>query len=116
MKRHGKQNDRRGGFGSGQWLAGEITTTKNMSDRMKIARDAILDDLAKRYKAQDKTVAPLIPEMEHHWYKPQRNYYSGAGKMECPVCKTGTLKYSRAGYNGHVHARCSTDGCVAWME
>lgn len=27
-----KQNDRRGGFGSGQWLAGESTTNKNMND------------------------------------------------------------------------------------
>lgn len=38
-----------------------------------------------------------------------------SGTMVCVVCSKGTLKYSRAS-NGHVHARCSTDGCVAWME
>jgi hypothetical protein len=38
------------------------------------------------------------------------------GEIPCPVCTTGTLRYSRAMSNGHVHARCSTDGCVAWME
>jgi hypothetical protein len=85
-------------------------------DKIGIARNAILDELSRRYKAQDKSVAPLIPEMEHHWYKPQKNYFSGGGIMDCPVCKTGKLKYSRAGYNGHVHGRCSTNGCVAWME
>jgi hypothetical protein len=36
--------------------------------------------------------------------------------MKCPICRTGELKYSRSTYNGHVHAICSTDGCVAWME
>ena len=27
-----------------------------------------------------------------------------------------TLQFSRSGYNGHIHAKCSTDKCVAWME
>jgi hypothetical protein len=31
---HEKQNDRRGGFGSGQWLAGESTTTKKKEKQM----------------------------------------------------------------------------------
>ena len=40
-----------------------------------------------------------------------------AGRIPCPNCKTGTLHFRRAGaYNGHVHARCTTEGCVAWME
>ena len=38
------------------------------------------------------------------------------GAISCPVCSTGSLQYSIAGYNGHIHARCSTEGCVAWME
>lgn len=39
-----------------------------------------------------------------------------AGELPCPVCTTGTLRYSIAGSNGHCHARCSTGGCVSWME
>lgn len=35
--------------------------------------------------------------------------------IECPVCK-GRLHLSISGYNGHVHGRCETSGCVAWME
>jgi hypothetical protein len=38
-----------------------------------------------------------------------------AGSLECPVCGAGTLQWSMAS-NGHVHARCSTAGCVIWME
>ena len=39
-----------------------------------------------------------------------------AGKIPCPACKNGTVGYSIAALNGHVWARCSTEGCVAWME
>lgn len=39
----------------------------------------------------------------------------GAGEIDCPVCGK-TLKFTRSGYNGHIHARCETDGCVSWME
>lgn len=39
----------------------------------------------------------------------------GDGEIPCPVCKTGTLYFS-VHSNKHVHARCSTAGCVAWME
>lgn len=33
----------------------------------------------------------------------------------CPVCK-GHLHLSQSSYNGHVHGRCETEGCVSWME
>lgn len=39
------------------------------------------------------------------------------GTIDCPVCeKKRTLNFSRFSYNGHIHARCDTPGCVAWME
>jgi len=28
----------------------------------------------------------------------------------------GALHYSVASYNGHMHGRCETEGCVAWMQ
>lgn len=40
----------------------------------------------------------------------------GTGSLKCPACDSGTLRYSVAGINGHMHARCSTAGCVSWME
>lgn len=35
--------------------------------------------------------------------------------VACPVC-SGVLHLSQSSYNGHVHGRCETEGCVAWME
>lgn len=40
----------------------------------------------------------------------------GRGSLKCPCCENGTLFYSVASYNGHMHGKCSTDGCVSWME
>lgn len=38
-----------------------------------------------------------------------------AGKLLCPVCKAGQLHWSMAS-NRHVWARCTTEGCVCWLE
>jgi len=43
----------------------------------------------------------------------------GRGIIDCPVCKSGKLRYSKAAYNdynGHIHAACTTKNCVRWME
>ena len=49
----------------------------------------------------------------------RRGYGKGNGvsrdAMECPVCGS-TLFFRVANCNGHVHARCKTDGCLSWME
>ena len=40
-----------------------------------------------------------------------------AGAINCPVCGGNeSLRFTRSGYNGHIHARCTTEDCVAWME
>ena len=38
------------------------------------------------------------------------------GSIKCPCCEIGTLSFSVAGFNGHIHAACSTEGCASWME
>lgn len=40
----------------------------------------------------------------------------GSGEIDCPICKTGKLRFSVARSNGHVHAHCSTRLCMSWME
>lgn len=35
--------------------------------------------------------------------------------VECPSCK-GNLHLSQSSYNGHVHGKCETEGCISWME
>lgn len=39
---------------------------------------------------------------------------SVSGSVVCPKCSQ-TLRYSVA-FNGHVHASCTTQGCLSWME
>lgn len=81
------------------------------------ARKAIVAELDRRHKAGDKTV---VSKPHHDWDFAETGcrsaYVAGVGKMPCPVCKTGTLGYSRAACNGHIHAACTTDNCVRWME
>jgi len=40
----------------------------------------------------------------------------GMGSIPCPMECGGQLRYSVARVNGHMHAACSTKGCVSWME
>lgn len=47
----------------------------------------------------------------------KRGDASQSGLIDCPVCKAkDALKFTRSGYNGHIHACCVTSGCVNWME
>jgi hypothetical protein len=47
----------------------------------------------------------------------ERGTPSNSGTIDCPACNgVKTLRFSRAGYNGHIHAGCTTEGCVRWME
>lgn len=47
--------------------------------------------------------------------KGYRQGNGGQDSMKCPLCTEGTLRYSVATINGHMHASC-TNGCVSWME
>lgn len=63
-------------------------------------------------------------EQRFEWYRRARQAivaHSGkqrgvAGKMPCPICLTGEVRYSIAKSNGHIHAGCTTKNCVRWME
>jgi len=69
---------------------------KEASDRITLARNAIVAYLGGPWK---------------------RGMGGATGIIDCPVCGTAqALRFSRAGYNGHIHAGCKTKNCVAWME
>ena len=89
---------------------------KKLIEGMAIARKAIIEDLMRRYKAGDKTVKMNGHSQGIDDEGEPSNYVSGAGEIVCPVCESGALRYSRASYNCHVHAACSHEGCVRWME
>jgi hypothetical protein len=59
--------------------------------------------------------AAIVDNLGGPWSRQNRK--GGSGVIDCPVCGgKETLKFSRASYNGHIHARCTTENCVAWME
>ena len=90
-------------------MAHKTNADKEIADimrKMDIAREAIIADLERRRKEGDTTL----------WQGRPGGPIGGSGKIECPVCKNGKLRYSRASSNGHVHAACSDDNCVGWRE
>lgn len=62
--------------------------------------------------AVDRLLArlPLIEQL-----KSEHRGKNWSGSIVCPECG-GTLNLSHAASNGHVSGRCSTEGCLAWME
>jgi hypothetical protein len=41
-----------------------------------------------------------------------------SGQMDCPKCEgVGTLAFSVSDRNGHIHAKCQSEGCTfGWIE
>ena len=68
------------------------------------------DDAAEASIARTLAAMTVVPEI-----KQAHKGKNWSGTRVCPVCD-GTLHLSHAASNGHVHGRCETDGCVAWME
>jgi len=78
------------------------------------------DEAEAEYQAEETMYArhSLAHRAAHDDAKAKRfgKGQGGADSLPCPVCKTGRLYYRVAAYNGHMHAKCETDGCVQWME
>jgi len=73
-----------------------------------------IEDEERMWKESAERTGKAIKAIIDHAGK----YVKGQGKqgvIECPTCK-GKLHYSRAGYNGHIHASCETVGCVRFMQ
>lgn len=72
----------------------------------------------KKFRKQMEGVGMARSAITAHLGGPWKKGMSSAqGRITCPVCQlTDGLGFSRAGCNGHVHARCETPNCVSWME
>ncbi len=69
--------------------------------------------LQERFANMSKARQAIVDELGGPW---KRGVLGGSGAIDCPVCGTGALRFSRSGYNGHIHAACTTETCVRWME
>lgn len=74
------------------------------------------EEILAQLKEHEESVAKM--KLALKVIEPIRKEHKGKnwrGTLECPNCK-GKLHVSHAGCNGHVHAKCETPDCVAWME
>lgn len=69
--------------------------------------------IAKRFDDLGKARQGIVSSLGGPWKK---GMPSVAGAILCPACGIGKLRFSRSGYNGHIHAACSNENCVRWME
>jgi hypothetical protein len=74
------------------------------------------EEIAARAEWQKASMARLVTVLQGiaDWRKKYKSK-SHSEVVECPACR-GRLHLSIAACNGHVHGRCESDGCVAWME
>jgi hypothetical protein len=71
-------------------------------------------EMEKRFQGTMKAREAIVNHLGGPWKK---GMAGSSGVIDCPVCGgKQTLRFSRAGYNGHIHAACATDKCVSWME
>lgn len=77
------------------------------------------EEVAAQVKAHEehiKVMFVVIPALKEDAKKKGfKKGNGGASSIECPNCR-GTVSYRVSGYNGHMHASCSTDSCVHFME
>lgn len=67
-------------------------------------------------RAMNRTITARIDAKDHAKKLGYGKGRGGVGSLKCPCCEDGHIQYSVASVNGHMHARCSTGGCVSWME
>lgn len=71
-------------------------------------------EFRKRFELIGKARDAIVTHLGGPW---KRGTAGAGGTIDCPACGAEkSLRFSRAGYNGHIHAACKTEGCVRWME
>jgi hypothetical protein len=108
-----------GGPEFGRWLRlpcvsgkdNKGVTPKACSKRLEPTPEQIAQSEAEWKAAQDRfrKVMPVVAEWRNKGAKGKYEV------IECPACG-GKLHLQQSHYNGHVHGKCETDGCVSWME
>lgn len=67
------------------------------------------NEMNDRYENMMKARDAIVKHCGGPW---KRGTPGETGTIDCPVCgKVGSLRFTRSGYNGHIHASCH--GCVS---
>lgn len=100
---------------------------ENVDPAKVVKCDKYCEPTAEQIAAHEAEVSAAITKMmvaysgnvrkwreQQGWSK--KNRVSAEGKVPCEACGTGEIHLTMAAYNGHVWGKCTTDGCVSWME
>lgn len=88
-----------------------------MCDKLEVPTRAEAEQYVDEVEARSKVMMMCLTKAhEDAESKGLKKGHGGLGEMPCPTECGGTLQYSVASYNGHMHARCTTPKCVSWME
>jgi len=98
---------------SGVTRADEVVPCELYALRTPEEVEAEEREIAELFGRTDKARQAIVDHLGGPW---KRGMESSRGGIDCPICGTGRLHFSRAGYNGHIHAGCTTEDCVRWIE
>ncbi len=82
-------------------------------DKYEEPTQAELDAYELKIQAAIQRMEASLPLIDR--VKKEHRGQDWQGVEECPICK-GKLFMTHAKYNGHVHGKCETEGCLSWME
>jgi hypothetical protein len=86
-------------------------------DKAAYPTQAEATETVRRQDEMLNRVLNIIPKIKvHAKAKGIKRGHGGIGEMPCPSNCGGTVRYSVASVNGHMHAICSTPNCVSFME
>jgi hypothetical protein len=97
-----------------KFVKGRETWTCDLFEIM--SREDAEKEADERIIKMERTVKARHAAKDHAKASGLGKGHGGAAAIPCPSCDGGTLRYSVASYNGHMHGRCSTQGCDSWME
>lgn len=94
----------------------DLTVERVPCDQRSVCTQAEAEQKANRHlERMERLARALAAAKDDARINGFKNGRGGAGEIACPICD-GRLRYSVAGVNGHMWARCDTAGCVSWME
>lgn len=82
--------------------------------RLPTPEEIAADEAAWQAVIQRMTVVTPVVSAWRTWTK--KNRVAKAEVIDCPTKCGGKLHLSQSAHNGHVWGKCTTEGCVSWME
>jgi hypothetical protein len=91
-------------------------TSDSSCDKCSWHTDEEVAAQVKAHEEHTKVMFVVIPALKEDAKKKGfKKGNGGASSITCPNCG-GTVSYRVSGYNGHMHAMCSSPTCVHFME